>query len=44
MIVAGLCATGTTTVTGINYIRRGYHDIVGKFKSLGAAIEEIDNT
>jgi UDP-N-acetylglucosamine 1-carboxyvinyltransferase len=43
MIVAGLCASGTTTVTGIEYIKRGYHNIVGKFKSIGAHIEEYDN-
>ena len=43
MIVAGLCASGTTTVTNIQYIKRGYHDIVGKFKTLGAKIEEFDN-
>jgi len=43
MIVAGLCASGTTTVTNIQYIRRGYHDIVGKFKSIGARIDEFDD-
>ena len=41
LIVAGLAAKGTTTVTNIELIRRGYQDIVAKFKALGADIEEI---
>jgi len=41
MIVAGLAAKGTTVVTEIGYIKRGYQDIVNKFKKLGADIEEI---
>ena len=42
MIVAGLAAEGTTYVTGVDYIRRGYQDIVKKFRGLGADISEID--
>ena len=41
LIVAGLAAVDTTTVTDIIYIKRGYQDIVSKFKSLGANIEEV---
>ena len=41
MIVAGLAAEGTTTVTNIELIRRGYQDIVEKLRSLGADISEI---
>ncbi|MDY6065413.1 MAG: UDP-N-acetylglucosamine 1-carboxyvinyltransferase [Finegoldia sp.] len=39
LIMAGLVADGTTQVTDIYHIDRGYHDIVGKFKKLGANIE-----
>ena len=41
LIVAGLAAHGTTIVTDIGYIKRGYQDIVSKFKTLGADIEEF---
>lgn len=39
LIIAGFVAGGTTRVTDIYHIDRGYHDIVGKFKKLGANIE-----
>lgn len=41
LIVAGLAAVETTTVTDIVYIKRGYQDIVNKFRDLGADIEEV---
>ena len=39
MIIAGLCAQGATQVESIEYIDRGYEDIVGKLKGLGADIK-----
>ncbi|MBQ8208591.1 MAG: UDP-N-acetylglucosamine 1-carboxyvinyltransferase [Clostridia bacterium] len=42
MIIAGLAAKGTTEITNIMSIERGYDDIVGKLKSLGADIQKID--
>ena len=39
MILAGLCAEGTTEISNINYILRGYEDIDKKLRSLGAEIE-----
>ncbi|MBE6554085.1 MAG: UDP-N-acetylglucosamine 1-carboxyvinyltransferase [Ruminococcaceae bacterium] len=41
MVVAGLAAEGVTEISGIQYIKRGYVDIVGKLQSLGADIEEV---
>jgi UDP-N-acetylglucosamine 1-carboxyvinyltransferase len=41
LVIAGLCAGGTTELEGVNYLERGYEDIVGKFKALGADITEI---
>lgn len=38
LILAGLCAKGTTYITGIEHIERGYADIVEAFASLGADI------
>ncbi len=42
MVLAGLAAWGTTTVEEIYHIERGYEDIIGKFKALGADIEKIE--
>jgi UDP-N-acetylglucosamine 1-carboxyvinyltransferase len=38
LILAGLCAKGTTFITGIEHIERGYADVVEAFASLGADI------
>jgi UDP-N-acetylglucosamine 1-carboxyvinyltransferase len=42
LVIAGLCANGITTVADIEYIRRGYEDIVGDFLKLGARIGYVD--
>ena len=39
MVIAGLCAQGATEIESIEYIDRGYEDIVGKLKGLGADIK-----
>ncbi len=41
LVVAGLCASGITTVADSGYIRRGYQDIVGDFAALGARISYV---
>ena len=41
MIIAGMVADGVTTVENINYIDRGYEDVVAKFSSLGADIKRV---
>lgn len=41
MIIAGLAARGVTSVEDINHIERGYEDIVGKLKKIGARIEKV---
>lgn len=38
MIIAGLCASGTTEVDQVYHIERGYEDIVSKLAKLGADI------
>lgn len=38
MVLAGLCATGTTQVSNISYIFRGYQNIDQKINSLGGKI------
>ena len=42
MVIAGLCAQGTTEVSGVEYIDRGYEDFVGKLRGLGADIKRIE--
>jgi UDP-N-acetylglucosamine 1-carboxyvinyltransferase len=44
MIIAGMVAEGTTTVESIQYVDRGYEDVVTKFGSLGADIKRIEVT
>jgi len=39
LVVAGLAAEGETEITGIHHIDRGYDDLVGRLRSLGADIE-----
>ena len=41
MVIAGLCAEGTTTIEDVEYIERGYQDIVGKLRGLGADIVAV---
>lgn len=38
-IIAGLMARGVTEIDSIHHIQRGYEDIVGKLKKVGAMIE-----
>ena len=42
MIIAGLVAKGETTVEDIQYIDRGYEDVVEKFSMLGADIRRVE--
>lgn len=44
MIIAGLIAKGTTSIENTIYIDRGYDDVVGKFKRLGADIWRSNDT
>lgn len=43
LVLAGLIAEGETLVGDIYHIDRGYHDLVGKLKNLGANIERIND-
>ena len=38
LVIAALTAEGVSTVTGLEYIDRGYEDFAGKLKRLGADI------
>ena len=43
MVLAGLSASGTTEISEIYHIERGYENFVGKFKALGADIMKISS-
>lgn len=42
MIIAGLCAKGTTEIEDIIHIDRGYEDVVKKLTAVGADIARVD--
>lgn len=42
LILAGLCAEGKTEVNDVYHVDRGYVDIEGKLKKLGAQIERVE--
>lgn len=42
MVIAGLVAEGTTEITSIEHIDRGYPHIENKFRALGADIKRIE--
>lgn len=44
MVLAGLVADGTTEVSEIYHIERGYEDFVSKFKGLGADLMRVEET
>jgi UDP-N-acetylglucosamine 1-carboxyvinyltransferase len=41
LVIAALAAEGETKIGNVEYIDRGYEDLVCKLKSLGADIERI---
>ena len=43
MVLAGLVANGTTEISEIYHIERGYENFVSKFKGLGADIMKIEH-
>ncbi len=43
LLLAGLVADGETTVSGSEHIDRGYEDIAGKLRALGAVVRRISS-
>ena len=41
LIIAGVCAEGVTEIYNLAHIDRGYEDIEGRFRSIGAKIERV---
>jgi len=42
MVIAGLCAEGSTRIEDVHYIERGYENIVEKLRGVGADIECVN--
>lgn len=43
LVIAALRAKGTTRISGVEYIERGYNDMEGKLRALGADIHMTDS-
>ena len=42
MVIAGLAADQVTVVEDVQYIERGYENLIGKLEALGASIRRIE--
>ena len=42
LVIAGLCAQGTTYVENIHFVERGYERLIDKFRGLGADIARVE--
>ena len=42
MVIAALAAYGTSEITGVQYIERGYEDVIEKFRKLGGNITAVE--
>ena len=42
MVIAGLAACGTSEITGVQYIERGYESVIEKFRKLGGNITSVE--
>ena len=43
LVIAGLAASGTTSVDQIHFVERGYEDLIGKLTALGADIKRVED-
>ncbi len=43
MVIAGLAAKGTTVVSDIKYVERGYEDITAKLQGMGADFKKVED-
>jgi len=42
MVIAALAAHGTSEISQVQYIERGYENIIGKLRAIGANIQSVD--
>ena len=42
MLIAALAANGVSEVSNVHYIERGYEDVIGKLRGIGAKIDRVE--
>ena len=42
MLIAALAANGVSEVSNVHYIERGYEDVIGKLRGIGAKIDSVE--
>ena len=42
LVIAALAAEGESEISNVQYIERGYEDIIGKLRALGADIRAVE--
>ena len=42
LVIAALAAKGESKIGGVEYINRGYYDLVGKLRAIGADITLVE--
>ena len=42
MLIAALAAHGISEITNVQYIERGYEDVIGKLRSIGGSIRAVE--
>ena len=44
LLIAALCAGGTSRLSGLEHLERGYEDMTGKLSRLGSRVEEVQGS
>ena len=44
MLIAALAAHGISQITNVQYIERGYEDVIGKIRGVGGHIRAVEIT
>ena len=42
MLIAALAAHGISEITNVQYIERGYEDVIGKIRGVGGRIRSVE--
>ena len=42
MLIAALAAHGISEITNVQYIERGYEDVIGKVRAIGGSIRAVE--
>ena len=42
MLIAALAAHGISEITNVQYIERGYEDVIGKIRAIGGSVRAVE--